>query len=47
MSNYHLMTDLPENLDYATIANAARLAYGVAQALASEHGVSPDGAPGT
>jgi hypothetical protein len=47
MSNYHLMTDLPENLDYATIANAARLAYGVGQALASEHGVSPDGAPGT
>jgi hypothetical protein len=36
MSNYHLMTDLPENLDYSTIADATRLVYAVAEALAAE-----------
>jgi hypothetical protein len=36
MSNYHLPTDVPDNLDYGTIANAARLAYAVGEALASE-----------
>jgi Peptidase family M28 len=35
MSNYHLMTDVPENLDYGTIADATRLAYAVARALAA------------
>jgi Iap family predicted aminopeptidase len=35
MSNYHLMTDVPENLDYGTIDNAARLAYAVGQAIAA------------
>ena len=33
-ANYHLMSDVPENLVYGTIAAAARLAYGVAAALA-------------
>jgi hypothetical protein len=36
MSNYHQMTDVPENLDYATIAAATRLAYAVAAALAAD-----------
>ena len=35
MANYHQMTDLPENLDYGTIADATRLAYAVARALAT------------
>ncbi len=34
LSNYHLMSDVPENLDYATVADATRLTYGVAEALA-------------
>ena len=34
MSNYHLMSDVPENLDYAAIAAATRLAYSVAEAVA-------------
>jgi Zn-dependent M28 family amino/carboxypeptidase len=34
MSNYHQMSDVPANLDYATIAAATRLAYAVAGALA-------------
>ena len=34
MANYHLMTDVPENLDYGTIRDATRLIYAVAQALA-------------
>ena len=33
-ANYHLMTDTPENLVYGTIADATKLAYGVAEALA-------------
>ena len=37
ISNYHLMSDTPENLNYATIAHATRLAYAVAQRL-SQHG---------
>jgi hypothetical protein len=37
MSNYHLMTDVPENLDYGTIADAARLVYAVGEAIASGH----------
>jgi hypothetical protein len=35
MSNYHLMTDVPENLDYSTIESVSRLAYAVGQAIAS------------
>jgi hypothetical protein len=35
MSNYHLMTDVPENLAYRTIADAARLAYAVGEAIAA------------
>jgi hypothetical protein len=34
MANYHQMSDVPENLDYGTIADATRLAYAVARALA-------------
>jgi hypothetical protein len=34
MSNYHQMSDVPENLDYGTIADATQLAYAVARALA-------------
>ena len=33
MANYHLMSDVPENLDYSTIADTTRLAYAVALAL--------------
>jgi Zn-dependent M28 family amino/carboxypeptidase len=33
-SNYHLMTDVPENLDYGTLAEAVRLTYASARALA-------------
>jgi hypothetical protein len=36
LANYHLATDVPENVDYGTVADAARLAYGVAAALADE-----------
>ena len=35
MSNYHQMTDVPENLDYSTIADAVRLSYAVAAELAT------------
>jgi hypothetical protein len=34
MSNYHLMTDVPENLDYGTIENVVALAHAVGRALA-------------
>jgi len=33
-ANYHLPTDIPANLDYATVARATRLVYEVARALA-------------
>jgi Iap family predicted aminopeptidase len=33
MSNYHLMSDTPENLNYGTIADATRIAYAVAEHL--------------
>jgi hypothetical protein len=33
-ANYHLPTDVPANLDYATVANATRLVYEVARSLA-------------
>ncbi len=34
-ANYHLPSDIPANLDYGTAADAARLLYGVALALAA------------
>jgi hypothetical protein len=33
-ANYHLPSDIPANLDYATVADAARLVYDVARTLA-------------
>ncbi|HWY19163.1 MAG TPA: M28 family peptidase [Solirubrobacteraceae bacterium] len=35
-ANYHLPSDIPANLDYATVADATRLVYEVARSLASE-----------
>jgi hypothetical protein len=32
-ANYHLPSDIPANLDYDTVADAARLVYGVADSL--------------
>ena len=37
ISNYHLMSDTPDNLNYGTIAHATRIAYAVAHHL-SQHG---------
>jgi hypothetical protein len=34
LSNYHLMSDTPENLDYETVAEAVTLTYAVAEELA-------------
>jgi Peptidase family M28 len=34
IANYHLPSDIPANLDYATVARATRLVYDVAHALA-------------
>jgi hypothetical protein len=34
LSNYHLMSDTPENLRYDTVAGAVTLAYAVAEELA-------------
>jgi hypothetical protein len=39
-ANYHLPSDVPANLDYATVAEAARLVFDVAHALPRR----PDGA---
>jgi Peptidase family M28 len=33
LANYHWPSDVPENLDYATMGDAVALAYGVAEAL--------------
>jgi hypothetical protein len=38
ISNYHLMSDTPENVDYDTAADAARLGHAVAAALADGRG---------
>ena len=35
-ANYHLPSDIPAHLDYETVADATRLVYGLAQALAGE-----------
>ncbi len=43
MSNYHLMSDVPENLEYSTIADVTRLAYTVARALAGAEDSQPSG----
>ena len=40
-ANYHLPSDVPANLDYATVADATRLVYGLAGALAESHGPQP------
>ena len=32
-ANYHLPSDVPANLDYATVADATRLVFEVARAL--------------
>jgi Peptidase family M28 len=37
-ANYHLPSDIPANLDYATVADAARLVYDVALVLAAGSG---------
>jgi len=34
LANYHLPSDVPENLDFGTVADATRLVYELAQALA-------------
>src|ERR1700679_2215060 len=34
LANYHLPSDVPENLDYGTVADATRLVYELARALA-------------
>jgi len=36
LSNYHLMTDTPENLDYTTVAAALDVAEAVARSLAAD-----------
>ena len=33
--NYHLMSDLPENIEYSAVGDAARLAYVTARELSS------------
>ena len=38
LANYHWPSDVPENLDYRTVANAVALAYGVAEAIAAATG---------
>ncbi|MEA2214506.1 MAG: hypothetical protein QOK19_67, partial [Solirubrobacteraceae bacterium] len=37
-ANYHLPTDVPENLDYGTVADATRLVHEVLRALAVRAG---------
>ena len=44
-ANYHLMSDVPKNLDYETIARATELAYGVAERLAAHPGGGSDYRP--
>jgi Zn-dependent M28 family amino/carboxypeptidase len=44
-ANYHLMSDVPENLEYETIARATELAYGVAERLAAHPGGGSDYRP--
>jgi hypothetical protein len=47
-ANYHLPSDVPENLDFGTVADATRLVYELARALASNEmhrGSRPAGDP--
>jgi hypothetical protein len=37
LANYHLPSDVPENVDYGTIEAAVALAYAVGEALAADH----------
>jgi len=37
LSNYHLPTDTAENVNYATVAEAAKVVYALASELGSEH----------
>ena len=39
LANYHLPSDVPANLDFGTVADATRLVYELAGALAD--GVAP------
>ena len=39
-ANYHLASDVPANLDFASVADATRLTYAVARAL--PHALAPD-----
>jgi hypothetical protein len=32
-ANYHLASDVPANLDFASVADATRLTYAIARAL--------------
>ena len=38
LSHYHLMSDLPENLDYGTVGDASRLAEAVIRRLGADAG---------
>ncbi|HXN37076.1 MAG TPA: M28 family peptidase [Solirubrobacteraceae bacterium] len=40
-ANYHLPSDVPANLDYGSVADATRLVYGLAGALAESRGPQP------
>jgi hypothetical protein len=40
-ANYHLPSDIPENLDYGTVRDATRLVFAVAAALAQRYEQSP------
>jgi hypothetical protein len=40
-SNYHKITDTPENVDYERVADAAKLAYEVVEALAPSKAAKP------
>jgi hypothetical protein len=40
-SNYHKPTDTPENVDFASVADATKLAYAVVEALTSANAASP------
>jgi hypothetical protein len=35
LANYHLPTDVPENVTYETVADAVRVVYATAQRLAA------------
>ena len=42
LSNYHRMSDTPENLDYSTVAEAQQVAEAVARTLATGAGAHAD-----